>query len=120
MVEKKVDFNKDNFKSKNEKTMKLENQFNEVRKLINRAKRKAYNAANKELIDLYWSLGKLISIKISKSEWGESVIKNLANYLKKTEPDMKGFSTPNLWRMKQFYELYADDKKLSPLVREIT
>jgi len=33
---------------------------------------------------------------------------------------MSGFSSPNLWRMKQFYELYANDKKLSPLVREIS
>lgn len=35
-------------------------------------------------------------------------------------PDIKGFSDKNLWRMKQFYETYAEDaEKLSPLVREI-
>jgi len=40
----------------------------------------------------------------------------LANYLKKTEPELKGFSSQNLWRMKQFYE----NDKPSPLVREIS
>lgn len=98
--------------------MKLEHQFVEVKQLTDQAKRKAYNAVNKALINLYWDIGKLISKKINQAEWGESIIKNLANYLKRTEPDMKGFSTPNLWRMKQFYELYVNDKKLSPLVRE--
>lgn len=100
--------------------MNLENQFTEIRKLINQAKRNAFNAANKELINLYWNIGKQISEKTSQSEWGKSVIKNLADYLKRTEPDLKGFSTQNLWRMKQFYELYAEDAKLSPLVREIS
>ncbi len=100
--------------------MKPDNQFSEVKQLIDQAKRQAYNVVNKELINLYWSVGKLISEKVNQSEWGESVIKNLADYLKKTEPDMKGFSTPNLWRMKQFYELYYQEEKLSPLVREIS
>ncbi len=100
--------------------MKLESQLFEVKQLIYQAKRKAYNAVNQELISLYWNIGKLISEKVNQAEWGESVIKNLAKYLKRTEPDMKGFSTPNLWRMKQFYELYGKDEKLSPLVREIS
>ena len=34
-------------------------------------------------------------------------------------PGTKGFSAQNIWRMKQFYETYCDNEKLSPLVREI-
>lgn len=100
--------------------MNIEEQFMEVRALINQAKNNAFNTVNRELISLYWEIGKLISQKTNQSEWGKGVIKNLANYLNRTEPDMKGFSIQNLWRMKQFYELYADDEKLSPLVREIS
>jgi hypothetical protein len=44
----------------------------------------------------------------------------LAEYLNHNEPDLKGFSNKNLWRMRQFYEAYKDSTKLSPLVREIS
>ena len=53
-------------------------------------------------------------------EWGKGVVKNLSDYLNKTEPDLKGFSSQNLWRMKQFYEAYYTNPKLPPLVREIS
>ena len=51
---------------------------------------------------------------------GKSVVTELARYIARTEPGIKGFSDKNLWRMKQFYETYKDNEKLSPLVREIT
>lgn len=51
---------------------------------------------------------------------GDAVVKELANYIQRTEPDIKGFSDKNIWRMKQFYETYRDFPKLSPAVREIS
>ena len=100
--------------------MKLEKQFTEIQQLINRAKAKAFNAVNTELISLYWEIGKYISNKIANQEWGKGIVKNLSDYLNKIEPDLKGFSSQNLWRMKQFYEAYHTNPKLSPLVREIS
>ena len=100
--------------------MKLERQFTEIHQLINRAKAKAFKVVNTELINLYWEIGKYISNKIANQEWGKGVVKNLSDYLNKTEPDLKGFSSQNLWRMKQFYEAYHTNQKLSPLVREIS
>ena len=100
--------------------MKLERQFVEIHQLIHKAKTRAINAVNTELINLYWEVGKYISKKVSKQEWGKGIVKNLSNYLNKTEPDLKGFSSQNLWRMKQFYEAYYTNSKLSPLVREIS
>lgn len=61
-----------------------------------------------------------ISEKISKQEWGKGIVKNISDYLNKTDPNLKGFSSQNLWRMKQFYESYHTNSKLSPLVREIS
>ncbi len=100
--------------------MKLEKQFTEIQQLINRAKAKAFNAVNTELISLYWEIGKYISNKIANQEWGKGIVKNLSDYLNRVEPDLKGFSSQNLWRMKQFYEAYYKNPKLSPLVREIS
>ncbi len=74
---------------------------------------------NSGLIDLYWNIGEYISNKSQKDGWGSKTVQNLSNFLKKTEPNSKGFSSQNLWRMKQFYETYHKNEKLSLLVREI-
>jgi len=80
----------------------------------------AIRAVNTELINLYWNIGEYISKKIAQSEWGDSVVTELAKYIQYNEPEIKGFSDKNIWRMKQFYETYKDFPKLSPLVREIS
>ena len=72
------------------------------------------------MINLYWNIGKHISQKIKSSEWGKGIVSNLSDYLKQTEPKVKGFSSQNLWRMKQFFEVYNENEKLSPMVREIS
>ncbi len=100
--------------------MKLEKQFIEIRDIINKAKEKAFRVVNTELIDLYWNVGRYICERTESSEWGNSVINNLSDYLKRVEPELKGFSSQNLWRMKQFFEAYNQNEKLSPLVREIS
>lgn len=72
------------------------------------------------MINVYWNIGEYISKKVELAEWGQSVVKDLADYLLLNEPDLKGFSDKNLWRMKQFYETYNDFPKLSALLREIS
>ena len=90
------------------------NQFAEVVLIIKQTKATVVNMANSALIDLYWKVGKYISDRISVSEWGDGVVKQLADYIEKNCPDTKGFSDKNLWRMKQFFETYRDaDEKLS-------
>lgn len=94
--------------------------FDEVIRLIKQARHHAAKMVNKELINLYWTVGHYISSKIESAAWGESVVKELADYLKRKEPSLKGFSDKNLWRMKQFYETYKEVPKLSALLREIS
>ena len=95
-------------------------QFAEITQLISNARNHVLRLANTALIDLYWNVGRHISERITSAEWGDGVVKQLADYIAKTAPDLKGFSDKNLWRMKQFYEAYANKPKLSPLVREIS
>lgn len=94
--------------------------FEEIIHLINTSKQKAYEQVNTILIELYWNIGQYISTKTIKENWGKSVVKELADYIQIQEPTINGFSDKNLWRMKQFYETYHKNKKLSPLVRELT
>lgn len=97
--------------------MELKEQFIEITHLIVTAKNNAYRAVNKELVNLYWQIGAYLSNKVKQDEWGKSVVKELAKFIQQTEPSIRGFSSQNLWRMKQFYETYQDNSKLSTLSR---
>jgi predicted nuclease of restriction endonuclease-like (RecB) superfamily len=98
----------------------MENRFTNIIQLIKQSRTNAIKAVNTELINLYWNIGEYIYKKIEQSEWGDSVVTELAKFIQTHEPDIKGFSDKNIWRMKQFYETYKDLPKLSPLVREIS
>ena len=98
----------------------MESQFSDIVQLIRQARNNAIKSVNTELINLYWEIGAHISQKVEASEWGKSVVKELAIFIQQTDPQLKGFSDKNLWRMKQFYETYKDEPKLSPLVRELS
>ena len=98
----------------------VEKNFTEVIELIRATRSRVLQSVNAELIDLYWQIGKHISYKVAESDWGKSVVAELANFIAQNEPSARGFSDKNLWRMKQFYETYKDSPKLSALVREIS
>ena len=91
----------------------------EVKERVRSAQYEALKAVNKELVALYWDIGKLIVERQKREGWGKSVVERLANDLQNEFPGIGGFSTSNLWRMKRFCEAYSDFPKLAPLVREI-
>ncbi len=91
----------------------------EVKERVRSAQYEALKAVNKELVALYWDIGKLIVERQKREGWGKSVVERLANDLQNEFPGIGGFSTSNLWRMKRFCEAYLDIPKLAPLVREI-
>lgn len=93
--------------------------FAEVVQRIDAARKHAYQAVNTTLIELYWQVGAYISDKVKAAEWGDGVITQLARHLAVTQPNLKGFTSSNLFRMRQFYETYQDDKIVAPLVRQL-
>jgi predicted nuclease of restriction endonuclease-like (RecB) superfamily len=97
----------------------LEVSFAEVVGLIEQARLRAYQAMNTEVVGLYWRLGEYISGKLATAEWGEGVVAKLAQHLARVMPGRRGFSVQNLWRMRQLFDTYRADKKLSPLVRDL-
>jgi len=80
----------------------------------------AMQAVNKELLALYWKIGESIQKKQQALGWGKSVVQTLAKDLQTEFPGRNGFSSQNLWLMRQFYNEYAENEKLQPLVREIS
>jgi predicted nuclease of restriction endonuclease-like (RecB) superfamily len=93
--------------------------FSEVVRLIGTAREKAIQAVNATLIDLYWEIGATISRKIEAAEWGDGTVDRLALFIARTQPGLRGFSRPNLFRMRQFYEAYREEPIVSPLVRQL-
>jgi len=91
----------------------------QVKERIRVAQYDALKAVNKELINLYWDIGKMIVERQEKEGWGKSVVERLSEDLQKEFAGLQGFSVQNLWRMRQFYLIYQNDEKLSPMVREI-
>ncbi|PXX40034.1 PDDEXK nuclease domain-containing protein [Undibacterium pigrum] len=93
--------------------------FAEVVHLITAARQHAYQAVNTTLIELYWQVGAYISSKIKAAEWGDGVVDALAKHLVITQPNLKGFTRANLFRMRQFYETYQSDQIVAALLRQL-
>jgi len=98
----------------------IKNDFSAILSIIENARERAYQAVNRELIDMYWEVGKYISEKVISESWGKSVVKEFSEFVQSNYIGIKGFSPQNIWRMKQFYETYKDNEKLSTLLREIS
>ncbi len=99
---------------------KFENHFLEVVGFIKKARVEALKSVNKELINLYWRIGEYISTKIQNAEWGDFVVDKLAEYISDKHPDLRGYTRRNLYRMRQFYDTYNNDKIVSPLLSQIS
>lgn len=98
----------------------MDKRFVDIITIIKQSRTNAIRAINSELINLYWNIGEYISHKIEKSEWGDSIVSDLAKHIKTNEPEIKGFSDKNIWRMKKFYETYKNFPKLSTQLRQIS
>ncbi|TSA38420.1 MAG: DUF1016 domain-containing protein [Porphyromonadaceae bacterium] len=83
------------------------------------AQYEALKVVNKELVGLYWDIGKMISEKQKELGWGKSVVRNISNDLQDEFPGKSGFSARNIWLMVRLYTEYKDDIKVQPLVAQI-
>jgi len=93
----------------------------EIKERIRSAQYDALRAVNKELVALYWDLGRIICKRQADGiSWGKAVVERLAADLRTEFPGIQGFSAQNLWYMRQFYLACHGHEKLQPLVGEIS
>ena len=91
----------------------------EVKGRIQTARLQAGRAVNRELVMLYWDIGRGIVEKQRTAGWGEAVVERLAADLRAEFPDMRGFSGANVWAMRRVYVEYACGPILQQLVEEM-
>jgi predicted nuclease of restriction endonuclease-like (RecB) superfamily len=76
-------------------------------------------AVNRELILLYWQIGREILLRQRQQGWGAKVVNQLAQDLQQEFPDMKGFSPRNLKYMRAFAEAYTDEQIVQQAAAQI-
>lgn len=91
--------------------------IDEIRNDINNSRYNIIKNANKELLNIYFKIGKILE---DNKKYGSSFIDELSHELKLDYPKMKGFSSRNLWRMQKFYNEYKDYEKLPMALAELT
>lgn len=94
--------------------------FSKLITIIDDARSRALKAVNAELIQMYWDVGACLSDLCAQSEFGDGIIDQIASFIARENPNIKGFNRRGLYRMKQFYEAYRGDEFVSPLVTQIS
>jgi len=102
------------------KSTQLIRRFSEIQTRIIQAQNQAYSSINRELIELYWDVGKYVFEKLESAEWGEKTVSQLADHLQISIPGIKDLSKRGLYRMRQFFDTYRNFPIVTPLVTQIT
>ena len=95
-----------------------DNHYSEIVKIIQTARERAYYKVNEELINMYLQIGKYVSENSRDAAYGDSYVDGLADFFAKNYPELKGFTRRGLYRMRQFYELYGEDEKVSAVLTQ--
>jgi len=88
-------------------------EFADIIELIKQSRATAIKAVNTELINLYWNVGAYLHKQLANATWGEKTVDELASFIQKNHPELKGFNRRGLYRMKQFYEIYSSSSFVS-------
>ena len=86
---------------------------------IRSAQYEALKAVNYRQLELYWYIGQQILARQEDAAWGKSVVEQLSKDIQAAFPGIRGFSSRNLWMMRQWVEVYSASEILQPLVAEI-
>lgn len=98
----------------------LDSTFAEISQIIEEAHNNAYRKVNEELILMYKKVGQFLSEKSKEASYGDGYVDSLADYIQRQFPGIRGFNRRGLYRMKQFYELYAENEKVSALLTQLS
>ena len=88
--------------------------------IINKSRENALRKVNEELINMYWQVGEYLHKEAKTASFGDAYIDSISEEIQSAFPGIKGFNRRGLYRMKQFYETYAGNEIVTPLVTQIS
>ena len=92
----------------------------EIIHMIEAARSNAYKKVNEELIHMYWNIGQFLSKAAQNANFGDAYMDSIASSIQKYFPGIKGFTRRGLYRIKSFYETYADDEFVTAVLSQIS
>lgn len=94
-------------------------EFSVIVRLIEESRSRAFQKVNEELVLLYFTVGKTVSVRVAEGTWGDKTVEELSSYIMNRFPGLSGFTRRGLYRMKQFYETYSENSDCYKLYLEI-
>ena len=92
----------------------------DIKQRVRTAQYAALRVVNKELVALYWDIGRIIAERQGSAAHGDAIAERLALDLRAEFPGLMGFSRRNIFYMRQFYLAYRADAKVQPFVAQIS
>jgi len=83
---------------------------------IQSARNKLAFSINSQVLELYWEIGRDITVKQQKSDWGCNFVEKIAEELRRDFPEIKGFSRRNIYAILQWYRFYSEKYQFVPHV----
>ncbi len=94
--------------------------ISEIKEKISSAQIKASLSVNREMLGLYWEIGKSISEKLGNSDWGSKIIETMSKDLQKSFQNLEGFSKRNLMFMRQWFDFYQmPDNEVITIMKQV-
>jgi hypothetical protein len=101
------------------KDKKPVSEFDEIVRMIEQSRSRAFQKVNEELVMLYFTIGKTVPVRVSDGVWGDKTVDELSAYLLKRFPGLRRFTRRGLYRMKQFFETYSPNSECYKLWLEV-
>ncbi len=102
---------------------KLSTQYNEAVQLIKSAilnsQLEAAKAVNRQMLSLYYGIGKYVSDNTRGNTWGTNAIETICQQLQREMPGLRGFSATSIKKMRQFYEQWSDYVNRPPMATHL-
>lgn len=101
----------------------ISTQYNDAVQLIKAAilqnQLEAAKAVNRQMLALYYGVGKYVSDNTRKGVWGTGAIENISKQLRRELPGLRGFSAANIKKMRIFYEQWREIINRSPTANDL-
>ena len=102
---------------------KINTQYNKAVQLIKSAilqnQLEAAKAVNRQMLALYYGVGKYVSDNTRKGVWGTGAIETISEQLRRELPELRGFSPTSITKMRQFYEQWCNIVNRLPMADDL-